>query len=491
VTRALAKTGGRLRLGLAVAMGAAAVTAQASDQVPDQVSTTAIAAVLADIDGCVLRSDTTSLLRLFEPDNPGAHAMVKLRIEQLAAASIERCESAVSQPPRVVGPRTVVRVRQEITVLPRGEKAGGKPCAITLDWMLAVRATPGGAAVPTFLAEIPRRFACVRDDLFKCPACNYQIGGVAGWLCVPMCSDRSQSIEAATFYLIGTDLACDVSVRVDPDEPVATVVARQLGDTVLALDADSRSGIAAAWLPCAHEDAPPKGFAGARLEIELPRDFGGQGGLAVFHVLTFGGLQHLLLVRGSAHSVRANRRAIDELLATYRLLQTDLDGAAAAARSLHHHTGSRLAGRHYHNDQFGLHFDGPPEWTAQLRCGGSAFRVAWSDGQGARLWLTGYAVPPGVEHWCERTADRWLRQICVDADLEETSSTPWHKLEEGGAATRSVVCRPRTPAGPGTPQLRLLHARLEGDLLVVADGQAPTADGQAAIEEAFASLRRD
>ena len=95
-----------------------------------------------------------------------------------------------------------------------------------------------------------------------------------------MRGDRAHALEAATFFLIGTDVACDISVQIDTDAPSAEVVARRLAKTMLELATGAVLGEPSAWLPKAHATAVPRGLVGARLDVTLPRDVSAAGGSA-------------------------------------------------------------------------------------------------------------------------------------------------------------------------------------------------------------------
>ncbi len=176
-----------------------------------------IAEVMRRLDAAFDKGDAVAYLAAFEPDHPGVHALLAQRLRRLFPAGLPargdsqntlRRTSTILGDPRRVGPRTVVRVRHEV-------HAEGRPLAVAVeDSMIAFR-TDGGSPVPTFVTEAPRSIDCPPADLFRCPPCNFEVGGVPGWLCVPMGRDRAQSLEASSFYLLGTDHACDVSVRID------------------------------------------------------------------------------------------------------------------------------------------------------------------------------------------------------------------------------------------------------------------------------------
>ena len=479
----------------------------------------AIVALLARLDACFAARDLDGYLAAFTPDHPAAQAVRRLRLEPMFAADRELVRrSTIGSDPRTIGPRTVVRVHHEV----RCAKAGTKDAPVVWreDTMLAVRGAPDGTVAPTFEVEIPVETLCQRGDLFRCPPCNYEVGGTPGWLCVPMRGDRAHALEAATFFLIGTDVACDISVQIDTDAPSAEVVARRLAKTMLELAAGAVLGEPSAWLPKAHATAVPRGLVGARLDVTLPRDVSAAGGSAAgvsrggegratFHVVTFGGLQHILLVRGSATALQQHTGAVAELLGSYRLLDEDADHALAAAEPLHHHTGGLLQGSTYRNEPYDVLFQGPEGWAAQQRCGGAAFRVVWSSTTGGRIHLIGYRVPAGLPAWSPATADRWFRQLCTSAGLDvggsdvgtsdvgtsgagASGSGTWTVDPAGGGQTRTVQCATRDDqAGDKAGQRpRVIRLLVRDKLLLVADGQAGNAAEEAAVQAALASLRR-
>ncbi|MEO6595777.1 MAG: hypothetical protein ABIP94_13580 [Planctomycetota bacterium] len=475
---------------------------------PGTAATDAIRALLAKLDDCFNRRDLAGYLGLFEPDHAGVHAMMQRRLERLFTTQqpLHRTSTLATEPRRV-GPRTLVRVRHELQaqtgpVSPTDPVPSAGPANHSMieDTMLALRA--GEAEfVPTFAIEMPAQTKCVVGDLFRCPACNYEIGAVPGWLCVPLRSDRAQAIDAASFYLLGTDLACDVSVQVDAAAPDALSVARQLGETLHELDPTARPGLVTPWLPPAHRESPPKGLAGARLEIDLPADAAETGGSrAVFHVIAFGGLQHLLLARGSRRAWQQHADSVEALLQSYHLIESNCERALAEARPMLQHTGGSLRGTLYHNTIFGLELQGPEGWSPELRAGGAAFCVRWSSPSGSRLWMHGYAVPAGMNRWCRETADRWVNELCDRAglDLRPETHVPgptvdvsqWTEQAGCGGHTRFVVGTPREPVRPDAPRQRLMRLLVNDDLMVVVDGHATTSDDLHALRRALESLRR-
>jgi len=444
--------------------------------------------VLQDLDAAFAKADLRGYLAAFEPDHAGAHALLGQRLRRAfdSGRALQRSSTILGQPQQV-GPRTVVRVRHEI-------RLDDEEIAVEVeDTILAFRAN-GDAAVPTFAIQTPRSVDCPAGNVFRCPPCNYAIGGVDGWLCVPMGRARAQALEASSFYLLGSDLACDISVRVDPaplgdDAMPPTAQAEQMAAALRQFEPDARPGLATDWLPPRHTEGI-EGLTGARIEIDLPTTTAApDGGKAVFHVVQLGALQHLLLVRGSKQAWQQHRASLQELLASFRLLEPDVDRAVASARPLRHHIGGKLDGASYGNAKYNVTMRGPADWKAQQRCGGAAFRVLWNSPDGGRLWLTAYAVPPGMSHWCEDTADRWVRQLTDAAGLKLPATiSDWQADATCNAAARTLDCE-AGKGPPGTQARRLLRVAFREDLLVIVDGAGQSDQEWAAIKRAFQTLQ--
>jgi hypothetical protein len=489
----------RFRTGLLLAIAAAAGAAAAA-QAP---TAAGIERLLAELDQAWARGDAAGFARRFEPDHAGAHAQLLHRLQRAFATGCPQVRtSRLVGPPQTYGERTVVRVRSEIRA------ADGRSRQVVVDdCLLAVRAGKDGAVVPTLAVEVPAETPNLPGDRLQCPACNYEIGGVPGWLAVPQRSDRAQAVEAATFHLVGTDLSCDVTVRIadctgDPAAPPAnaTTVAEQLAAVLRQFEPTARAGLATAWSPpvASTADAAGTALAGARIAVELPADTTHRdGSRAVFHVVTLGPLQHLLLVRGSLGAFTRHERALQALLASYRVLDVDVDAALAAARPLQHHTGGELrgdpaAGVAYHNSRWELELTGPVGWRAAQRCGGSLFRVVWSGPDGGRLWLHGYAVPAGMQNWCSETADLWFAELCAERGLvvvddEPGASRPWSEAADCRARSRYLTCTEKDPLRP--TRTRLLRLVVRDDLFVVVDAAPATAAEEAPLRAALAALR--
>ena len=474
------------------------LAAQASPMAaPVSVPRERIDTVLRELDQRFARGDVSGYLEVFAPDHPGTHAMLRMRLQRLVAATPQRQRtSTILTEPREIGPRTVVRVRHDVELLQPGAAGPGAAFTqhvFTEHALLAFTTAADGAMVPTFCIDMPVESQRNPDPArpLRCPPCNYQIGGVAGWLCVPMRGEQANALEGASLFLLGTDLACDVTVEIEPEPRRAAVVATELGAALASMEPGARPGKAEPWLPPAHADRQG-GLDGARLEIELPDDFPqAGGGRARFHVTTFGGLQHLLLLRGSAAALRTHSDSVRELLASYRVLQFDGNVAQAASDAIEHHTGGVCQGATYRNERFHVVLEGPTGWKLQQRTGGPVFRVVWSSPAGSRLWLTAHRVPAGMPQWTTASADRWLEQLCQQQGLAwpgATNEAGWTPMVECGGNTRTLSLQP--PASTGKPP-RSLRAMCFDDLLLVADGFSANATEAAELAAAIRSLRRD
>ena len=131
---------------------------------------------------------------------------------------------------------------------------------------------------------------------------------------------------------------------------------------------------------------------------------------------------------------------------------------------------------------------GPEGWKAQQRCGGAQFRVLWTSPNGGRLWLTGYAVPPGMTHWCDKTAERWVRRLAESANLKLPDDVgDWAPDQVCAGMTRTLACETKAP--PGAGHKRLLRVSFRDDLLMIADGMGAGDADWAVIKLALATLR--
>ena len=455
---------------------------------PDPTGAAAIRAMLTRLDQQFARGDRNGYLATFAPDHPGAHAAFEHHLDRLLGANAERsCSSLLVGAPVAIGPRTVVRVQQSLRLGP----SQAPRLELVEHSLLAIDLRADGSAVPTLVIAVPPEWRGNPAGKFRCDACNYEIGGAPGWLCTPVLGERACSLEAATFWLLGTDIACDVSVEIDPDAPTASAVAQRLGDAMRQLAPELAAPLVQPWRPLPAASEPVAGLSGARLELDLAAGDADARSRVQLHVTAFGGLQHVLLVRGGERSLQTHAAAVQQLLASYRLLQLEVTAVEAAREALEHHTGGAFTGSTYRNLEYGVDLQGPAEWTTEQRPGGALFRVAWRSKDGSRLWLTGHRVPAGLPRWDTRAADRWLSVLCEQQQLELVdAAVEWSPPGDCGGPTRALQAVPRGADRAIAPPRRWIRLQVHDDLLLIADGFATNEADERLLRAALGTLRR-
>lgn len=465
-----------------------------------------VESLLAELDGRFERGDVAGYLATFRPDHPGQHAMLGQRLGQLLGASPHRQRrSQLAVPLRQVGPRVVARMHSTVVLaadpqgldrLAQGSSAGldDGTTRFVEDNYLILEVAADGSLRPTGCIEVAPETKCLANGRFRCPPCNYEVGGVPDWLCVPVRSDRAHALEAVSFHLLGSDVTIDVSVEFAAEPRPAATWAAQLAGSLQSLAAAVRLHPVEPWVPPAHRSAAPAGLDAARIVLDLPHDgVDERGASALLHVALFGGLQHLLLLRGSKTALQRHAASVEALLASYRLLQVDDQAVHAATEALAHHCGGVVEGSRYRNVIHDLVLQGPEGWALQQRTGGAAFRAVWTAKNGARLWLTGHQVPPGMEAWTQATADAWLLHLCEQQQLVvvECTDDVWVPSDAAGGRVRSFRAKPvGGEAMARQPATRQVRAVLRPELLVIAVGYGVEAADEALVTEALGSLKR-
>lgn len=441
--------------------------------VADAPNRAALERAVQRLDALLAAADFAAVGRQFEPDHPAAH--------RLFLAEVERAGG---------GPGTSTLVGEARQLPNRIAAVFERPLrnGRTARTVVSAALTPGDAgprAVPTFAAVLPIGSDpdLVLRGAFRCPPCNFELQGAAGWLCVPQLPCRAQAIEGATFYLTGTDLACDVSVRAPAAGETPAQTAQTLFERLLA----TGSGFAppGPWLPPAHRERPPVALLGAAFDVRQADGLRSWGA-----VVQSGGLQQVFLAQANTAARAWPEAALADLLAGYRLLRTDCGAVEVATDSLRHHTGSTLVGTSFRNDKLGIALDGPPGWRPQLRCTTMAVRAVWTSESGSRLWLGLHPTPDGLDRWCSASADRWLDQLLASAGLQLAPGTTsaWREDRQFGGQVRDLECRSAS-SDPHRPPQRLLRAYRRDDVLVVLDAIPAVADDLPLLRGALSALQ--
>lgn len=455
--------------------------------------------VLDHLDTLHRRGDRAAYLAAFAPDHPGCHEQLGRALAlQFTTAEPAKRTTRLLDAPRQIQNRTVVRVQHDFAA------AEGRTPARVEFALFAFAGRTGQAPVPTFCIPLPQPEPHPADARFACPPCNLVFGGATGWLCVPKDRASAQALDAATFYLVGTDLACDLAVHLQT-LPAATnpVVAANAAAAALAASLSAAGGSSPAggnnptsgsravrvlpepWpLPGLDPTSTATTAGSARVAL-APAGAAPDDPQLVAHVAVQGPLQHCLVVRGSRASFAQHRAEIEALLQTYRLLDPGRAPATAAADALEHHSGGTFEGTSYVNPGRVLCV-GPEDWRPEQRAGGALFRVVWTSPRGSRLWLHGYAVPAGMLRWCKPSAEAWAAELCRQRGLPfADASCGWDGADDCQEHSRSWQARSAQP-GAATHHFRML---LRDDLLVLADGVLQHEGDGAALQAALASLR--
>lgn len=467
---------------LALALLAAAVAAPGQAPVPPA----QIDALLQRLDRAFAAGDLAGYLAAFRPDQPDLHLVMERRLRALLAEGPWRRVSRRAPELQRVGDHTVALVRSELrrTAAPP-DAAPTDPPLLQESWFLVLR--PGtDAPVATMAVEVHEEMlhGHVEAGRFACPPCNYQ-AGADGWLAVPLRPERALTMEAVSFYLLGSDIACDVSVHVDAEPMDAARAAQDLAARIAGMMAGTRVSAPTPWLPPSLGGRAPAGFTGARVTADLP-----DASRCVIHVDALGPLRHVLLLRGSRASLAHRAADVDRLLASYRILELDVAAAELVSRPLRAHTGGGLQGDAYVNPRHAIACHGPQGWSAALLAGGFLFRVVWTcPERRGRMWLTGHGPPVALRAWTRDQARAFLQDLCTAAGLRTERESAWQAPpEEHDFWTLTAHLRPADQPAAGAPQ-RLVRLCLRDDLLLVMDGYVTGTDDLALLQAAYGSLR--
>jgi len=461
-----------------------------------QVTKQAIEQLIAKLDREFSTGDGKSYTAWFSPDHLGSLAILGRHIQRLGTMTgTKRTRSSkIIGGPMQYPDRTVVRI-QHVIEWP-GQAAAKQPNRLIEHSYMAVHLDAAGKVVPTFAIEMPPKMNCVAERKFRCPPCNYEIGGVDGFLCVPLRREQSLALEAASFYLIGTNVVCDIHVLIPAKPKTAKASALTLASAFAKMEPNAKVGVATDWTPPMHKESPPLGLDSARVVVDLPQEQADAGGMrTIFHVVQFGGLQHILLVRSTVASLHNHKASIESLFKSYMLLEVDCEEAELATRPLRHHTGCKIEGSTYTNDRYGIELTGPKGWDAVPRIGGSAFRVHWMAPNGSQMWLLGHRVPSGMDAWTPKLADRWLNHQCKSKKLEpdathaKSKEAKWHEGKDN-SWQRTCTLTPGTDKQPGAPPRRIMHVQVYDDLLVIVDGFGATLQDETLLRHALRTLKR-
>ncbi|MEC7583619.1 MAG: hypothetical protein VYE77_04820 [Planctomycetota bacterium] len=418
------------------------------------------------------------------------HLQARMAYAQSSNKALVRQSQLLSQP-HSLGEHTILGVTYQTS----WSDGSGSP--MSEHGFLVVREA-NGQLVPVLAIETPPKIAATLGQAnnpsltggLSCPPCNYQIGPAAGWLCVPVPHTRSHALDAATFLLLGTDIAIDLSVRIGPADETATVMVDRLLDKLLDHAPDGDKHMTQPWLPSSLKDRRPRGLTGAMAIADLPDDQ-----RTVIYGTALGRLHHLLLLRGDREAQERHRATIDRLLGSFQLVGLDDPDTDHATRSLNHHSGGHLTKNgNFLSQQHQIRIDGPRGWHPTLRSAGCVFQVRWeSPDHDGRLWFSGHRPPSTSNQWTRRLADRWVDRFVANIG-QVVEDSDWSDPDAHGQRGRELVLgrdeRPTAETGMPMFTQRRLRLLLRQDLFLIADGYVAPDEDPAPVLLALRSMRR-
>jgi hypothetical protein len=427
-------------------------------------------ALLQVLDGAWNEGDADGYLRHFEVEQPLVQDLHERRTRERLGCTSRLQRTSEPGKSRRVGEHVVLQVRYET-------RCDGAALPPLREGGLLVLRQQHEKLQPVLAVDLPA-IDCADDDVFVCPPCNYRMGGAPGWLCVPIAPERAAAFDGATFLLLGTAIALEITVEVGDVVAPATAVVERLAAELRRHVVGATASVVEPWQP----PGIPAGAAqlgGARASVDLP-----DGDRVVLHAGVLGRLRHLLLLRGPAQALQQDGARIDALLATYELCTTETTPGQHAVKAIAAHTGGTLLENgEYRNDRHGVAATGPHGWRGSERCSGARFQVVWSCPRGhGRMWLSGYSTPLGIERWTAKLADRWLEDHCKRGGLSLGKDEGWQPAADGSSHERHLEAT--SAAGP-----RRLHLMLKDDLLVVADAGTSDSGCDEKVAAALASVR--
>lgn len=407
-----------------------------------------VAALVAQLDGAFNDRDLEAYLAHFAPSHGETHAVFERWLTALLTGKARLERASTVQRVERMGAYAIGEVHSSVGL-------AGRPDGPSFDHVhLLVTRLSGAATEATLQVEVAPGHASIGE--FRCPACNYRMGGIDGWAVAFLSQDRTRCMEAINFYRLDSDVTVELSVHLaDMAEPVSKTMASLCSDLRQARG-DLEFDPAWDWTPPAHCD-DELGFDGA---ATIGTD---ATGTLELYVVVRGAMRFTLCVRGPQRVLASRRAEIDELLGTFELLDTTIgvDDMLVQAASMHTGGGVIEQGR-YRNEKHRIAFDLPPGWDHVVRPGPFLFRMTLHcPEQRNRLWITAYR-PPGSSTWHRPLAERMVVDHVARMGLEQPTAPEWRDTAGGFALASWQI--------PGTAPRREIWALLADDLLMIVDG---------------------
>lgn len=461
-----------------VLIGVIAGPSLGQDEVP---SREAAEALVERMDDAFNSRDLEALLACFEGENLQLMRVLNERMTAVLNGPVRLHRSSEVMSHMGVSRRGVALVKSTTT------QTGAANPLVLEEYSYLVTKRQGEDAVGSFTVEVDfDLLGSTADNKFRCPMCNYEVMGAAGWLAVPHRPERIQCMEAISFYYLGADLTLDLSVFVDPQplEAMRTMidyVASFLEQTGTTDTAEARP-----WSPPTYGGDPPMGLGGAIAELEIP---GLQ--LTRHHLVTLGSLRYLLVLNGTPDAFTSHSQEADAILNSFRIIDPTIPVTELAAMPVRAHTGgSVFDGTRFTNSKYRVTLKGPDGWTPSVHAAGYLFEVAYRCplGRGS-LWATAHRPQPGLTAWYTRVADSWMDLHLYKQGMDIRYDSGW-SAPGGDFRFRNLkTTAPRNSRGAAALP-RMIRLAMSDDLLLVLQGYGQDEADRDLVMASFNSLLR-
>lgn len=306
----------------------------------------------------------------------------------------------------------------------------------------------GGKAVGRFSIETGRAAlrGVGRRPSFRCNACNYKVEADNSWLIIPRIAGRGKCMEGVWLVSLRGDLFIETSVFIGQTQvPASLALSRCLKAAGgIGMRDDKAEPIAppSTWCPSCFKGCPlPPDVTCARLTTSCS-----MGYRAEMSLVSIGRLRYMAVVRGKAATLDAQRRRIDKVIDSFRVIDPSLSAQQTVATAIKAHTGHGTfcpAGVQYTNRTHHFKIAGPWGWKGDVRTGDCLFILTYRPPGRSKLaakdrcQLTMKAFADDSGDWTRARAERQVKKLVREAKGHTTTVDDW-VADHQGFAVRQV-----------------------------------------------------
>ncbi len=313
----------------------------------------------------------------------------------------------------------------------------------------------------------------IEDGVFRCKACNYQIGTPNKWLVVPFHPEGSGCMESVAFLSLQHNLSLQVSVHLSLGEEAARSVLQQYLQGQKGLQSAKAAKIKD-W-----DLAKSRGATGAQSQITLA-----DGDQLQFYLLVHGAARYFFTLQGSAKAIQSQQMQWHALLNSFMFLE-EISPQTLHQRALKAHTGGgSFQEQTYLNPTYKIQVEGPATWGKTLQAGGSyAFLLTYQHPTGP-CYMKVRAMPPptGFTRWTQAMADEMLEGCCSSLNLQSGTDSGWQGKDN--PQTLAFRWRQLEPK----QGYSLIRMDLRDSLLVITQAKALNQESKALIHKAAGTI---